>query len=430
MKRKSTLLMRKILKLKTSRIVTVFVCYLVLMLTNNLYKEDRSIKVELDKGDNIEISKKLSMQDTSQDHNIDTIMKSRKQNLDKQCYNRIDVGRSDENNFKAHMQFVPDDKMVYCGIEKVGSTFWRRLIQLLYKREIRSPYSIKPWDCMNNYKSFQSQKLDDYHYILKENSKFLFVRDPYSRLLSGYLDKIFSPNPYYWNLIGSKAVAFTRKQKNHCGHDVTFPEMVEYFIHTEEQNKDRDGHFLPATDNCRPCLVHYDYIGKMETFTDDVFFILKEFNLENYTSALNDFQTDSILDAISDTVQTFRDVRIMVTRCLSVYGGLKRIWRKLQIRGIIAEQIQFPFTSKDLTKLRPTTFKNAIINAYIESKDKYNMKDQKRKYLISAYNLIPIATMNKLQKIFQNDFQIFGYDKRPDYLYQPRQKNLADIFKL
>ncbi|CAC5405885.1 CHST11 [Mytilus coruscus] len=432
MKRKSSLLIRKVLKHKTSLIVTICVCYSLLMLTNNLYEEDRRIEVKLAKGDNTEISKNLSRQDTSQDNDTETIMKSRKQNLVKQCYNRINVGRSDEDNFKAHMQFVPDDKMVYCGIEKVGSTFWRRLIQLLYKHEIRSPYSIKPWDCMNNYKSFQSQKLDDYHDILKENSKFLFVRDPYSRLLSGYLDKIFSPNPYYWNLIGSKAVAFTRKQKNYCGHDVTFLEMVEYFIHTEEQNKDRDGHFLPATDHCRPCLVQYDYIGNMETFTDDVYFILKEFNLGNYTSVLKDFKRDSILDSISDTVQTFRDVRSMVTRCLSSYGGLKRIWRKLQIRGIIAEQIQFPFTSKDSTNLKLTTatFKNAIINAHIESKDRYNLKEQKRKYLISAYNLIPIATMNKLQKIFQNDFQIFGYDKRPDYLYQPRHKNIADIFKL
>ncbi|CAG2190752.1 CHST11 [Mytilus edulis] len=403
------------------------------MLTNNLYKaEEKWIEVELDKGVTMENTINVSRPEKIKDHTLGAIMKSRKHNLDKQCYNRIDVGRSDEDNFKAHMQFVPEEKMVYCGIEKVGSTFWRRLIQLLHKHEIRSPYSIKPRDCMQNYKSFQSQKLDNYHDILKENSKFLFVRDPYSRLLSGYLDKIFSPNPYYWYLIGSKAVEFTRKQKKHCGHDVTFPEMVEYFIHTEEQNKDRDGHFLPATDHCRPCFVKYDYIGKMETFADDVHFILKEFNLENYTSVLKDFKTDSILDSITDTVETFRDVRSTFTKCLSIYGGLQKIWRKLQIRGIISEQIKFPFNKNDATKFKPSsqTFKNAIINAHIESKKQYNLKDQKRKYLISAYNLLPIATMDKLQKIFQNDFQIFGYDKRPDYLYQPRQKNIVDIFKL
>ncbi|VDH93989.1 Hypothetical predicted protein [Mytilus galloprovincialis] len=188
-------------------------------------------------------------------------MKSRKHNLDQQCYNRIDVGRSDEDNFKAHMQFVPEEKM----------------------------------------------KLDNCHNILIENSKFLFVRDPYSRLLSGYLDKIFSPSPY-WFLIGSKAVEFTRKQKNHCGHDVTFPEINGGVLHTEELNKDRDGHFLPATDHCRPCVVQYNYNGKMKTFADDVRFSLKEFNLENYTSVLKDFRSDSIYDSLADSGQTFRDV--------------------------------------------------------------------------------------------------------------------------
>ncbi|XP_063436661.1 carbohydrate sulfotransferase 11-like, partial [Mytilus trossulus] len=271
------------------------------------------------------------------DHTIGAIIKSRKHNLDKQCYNRIDIGRSDEDNFKAHMQFVPEERMVYCGIEKVGSIFWRRIIQLLHTHELQSPYSIKPRDCMQNYKSLQSQKLDNYDDILKENSKFLFVRDPYSRLLSGYLDKIFSPNPYYWNLIGSKAVEFTRKQKKTLWTRCYVSGNGGIF-HTHRRTK------YP---HCPPCFVKYDYIGKMETFADDVHFILKEFNLENYTFVLKDFKTDSILDSITDTVETFRDVRSTFTKCLSIYGGLQRIWRKLQIRGIISEQIKFPFNTKN-----------------------------------------------------------------------------------
>ena len=54
----------------------------------------------------------------------------------------------------------------------------------------------------------------------------MFTREPYSKLLSGYIDKLFAPNPYFWNVIGRFIIQKFRKYPSlrslECGHDVTF----------------------------------------------------------------------------------------------------------------------------------------------------------------------------------------------------------------
>ncbi|XP_061403991.1 carbohydrate sulfotransferase 9-like isoform X4 [Lethenteron reissneri] len=52
------------------------------------------------------------------------------------------------------------------------------------------------------------------------------------------------------------------------GHDVTFPEMVR-FILDPERPLGQDVHWLPAHHLCQPCLLRYDYLGKVETLGRD-----------------------------------------------------------------------------------------------------------------------------------------------------------------
>ena len=53
----------------------------------------------------------------------------------------------------------------------------------------------------------------------------MFTREPYSKLLSGYVDKLWAPNPYFWGTVGSHAIkAFRKPQRSdvRCAHDLTF----------------------------------------------------------------------------------------------------------------------------------------------------------------------------------------------------------------
>ena len=62
---------------------------------------------------------------------------------------------------------------------------------------------------------------------------------------------------------------------------------------------------------------------------------------------------------------------------------------------------------------------------------KYDLKTQKRNYLINAYNMIPLQTMFKLANMFKLDFQIFDYEPFPDYLFQNRTtSNSNNVFSI
>jgi hypothetical protein len=59
------------------------------------------------------------------------------------------------------------------------------------------------------------------------------AQEPFERLLSGYADKLYSPNAAYWNFIGRYIVTnFREKPSNlslECGHDITFEEFVKKY---------------------------------------------------------------------------------------------------------------------------------------------------------------------------------------------------------
>ena len=106
---------------------------------------------------------------------------------------------------------------------------------------------------------------------LKTYFKFLFVREPLHRLLSAFKDKFLGNNP------GSREVSRSAREgivKSYRPRDyvrdgsnlVTFPEFIKYFSNPERR---RDHHWRQYDKICHPCLVKYDFIGKLENFSED-----------------------------------------------------------------------------------------------------------------------------------------------------------------
>ena len=102
--------------------------------------------------------------------------------------------------------------------------------------------------------------------------RFMFVREPYSRLWSAYVDKFLLPD--YWNVDG---VRITRRRPGvsreaaKCGHDVTFAEFVDYV--TSVPASKLNDHYGPYHLLCSPCLFLPHVIGKMETFDQDAKYV-------------------------------------------------------------------------------------------------------------------------------------------------------------
>ncbi|XP_055956194.1 carbohydrate sulfotransferase 11-like, partial [Patella vulgata] len=111
----------------------------------------------------------------------------------------------------------------------------------------------------------------------------VIARDPFSRLFSGFANKLFEVNPSFWSTVGRIVIRNTRtnasKKSLSFGHDVSFPELVKYVIMSERSGSYRDGHFIPISDHCRPCQIKYDIVAKMETIKEDTMFVLKRLNM-------------------------------------------------------------------------------------------------------------------------------------------------------
>ncbi|XP_076436994.1 uncharacterized protein LOC143276391 [Babylonia areolata] len=120
------------------------------------------------------------------------------------------------------------------------------------------------------------EKLDSFAFR-QQDVLFGFVRDPYSRLVSAYVDKLFCPSPLFWRSRG------------------------QYIVQTFRQNAD------PW------CDYPYKYIGHLETLREDMPFILKAIHTPvPYTKS---YDSDTIAD-FADTM--LRCVRAEVTECMEL----------------------------------------------------------------------------------------------------------------
>ncbi|KAH3704776.1 hypothetical protein DPMN_079837 [Dreissena polymorpha] len=165
---------------------------------------------------------------------------------------------------------VPLVRSLYCPVEKVGSTFWQRFIYMIQKSSPRKRKYSHPFEVDINLalvhrpKPLYQAKPSDF----KNDFKFMFVRDPYKRIASAFVDKLLAPNPLFWNLFGRLAIErFRGVDKNRkCFHDVTFSEFVQFVVWAEKSRRELDAHFQVATEVCVPCTMKYDFIGKYKIF--------------------------------------------------------------------------------------------------------------------------------------------------------------------
>ncbi|XP_067686179.1 carbohydrate sulfotransferase 11-like isoform X1 [Haliotis asinina] len=322
--------------------------------------------------------------------------------------------------------------LLYCAIPKCGTTFWRRVVVALRRKDpsIRSPFLLSYSDFNVNKAAFnrtllKPKNLQALQHLLNNSLKFIFTRDPYQRLFSSYVDKIYAPNNQFWEVIAKKAALLIRKgirdPNATCGQDLTFREMVRYLNSLPPQKYDE--HFLPGSLKCDVCSVEYDVFGKMETFIKDMTYIFNTSDSFGRYLQFNDvtaeYKVDYIVDAVTRAFLFKNNDNKRWkswTKCISTHAANQRIWRQLQIGGHIDKTDPYPLSPRESDVISMTEYINMALKAFKRSSKK--AKAQKREAYLQAYSELTRDDLETLREKYLDDFYLYDYNDRPKDLFE------------
>jgi len=182
-----------------------------------------------------------------------------------------------------YMYFSKSNSLVWCKVPKAGSSTWTynflKLAGVNPKEHIHKVLR-------DHYPKQQSNK------VMQDTFRFMVVRHPFERLLSAYRDKledlardIDARDGFYYTMYGKHIVAEYRLQEEKMTNsseerrEPTWREFVTYLLNTPVTKFDE--HWMPIWMLCSPCIVKYDVIAKMETFSEDTQFTLAQAGLED-----------------------------------------------------------------------------------------------------------------------------------------------------
>jgi hypothetical protein len=197
--------------------------------------------------------------------------------------------------------------------------------------------------------------------------------------------------------------------------------------------------FYSMSSICNPCESNFDFIGKLETFSDDLAVLVNKYLNKNAT--LNRIITIKEIESeikYRHSINWITEMYQMYTKYKSViphFELLQRFWSSSQIRGKISKYYNIPYFKDDQGVIDENTFTRSFQSAMYASKSySEELKAQHQEALVQAYRSVPIQLIQKLKKIVQNDCRIFGYDNEPDILFNRQTmsdniQNVHDYFK-
>lgn len=331
------------------------------------------------------------------------------------------------NDVQNNIKYVRSQGIVFCAIQKVSSTFWQRILHIAGGWSNAS----KPVELENEaayvrdggFRDFRNANWTDVNTVFEQfqSSSVMFVRDPYARLFSVWLDKYYSPNTVVWKHLSNFAKSQRsylkgRPPDNACVHDVSFAEFVNFTLNDISSVPCVDGHFSASYKHCMPCNLTYNFIGKYETLQEDTQFLLNHFNLSSKID-ISDFKSDATFDAIRDAVNWVYAQELPIRECgITFYCALFKVWRRLQSRGIIATNVDFPYrTRAEANNASRNDFYEQLTLANRNSNEG-ELNKSREESIAQAFHSLPSELRTQFIDIFKADFQLFGYTQQPEFL--------------
>lgn len=308
--------------------------------------------------------------------------------------------------------------LVYCSLGAVGGSYLSRLLQKLdLGTEVDNSNSSNDGTNITRVENLSDVQFYNIHHIFQTSKNFMFVSDPYARLFSVFIDNLFIPNSDFWSNFGVDAIRKFRSNASltslGCGHDVTFKEFLELVLHLAEEKQFRDENFEPMNEICKPCRIHYDFIGKLETLERDVSSVIE---LANMASSTINLQGEYVVDQITNYVKNiFLEIKY-VDDCITITESLKRTWKALQFKGFIQQHINLNASGSE-----SDIMEDEILREFMQAKDDYGVNFRhyyRNDDMVDAYSTIPKELMRKIQIFVLPDCELFGYDPEPNDLFE------------
>ena len=322
------------------------------------------------------------------------------------------------------LKYTKSNDVMYCAIEKTGSTFWKRILHVIGGwGNTSNPSEIRSKDADSKKGGFKTlEGLDTTEiesYFKKSTTSIMFVRDPFTRAFSCWVDKFYSTNVAYWSSFGKTIKSYrsdSSKKNSQCGHDISIAEFIDFLVKTISKSACTDVHFSPNHEHCFQCNFQYDYIGKYETLREDTYFLLQTMNLSD-TVTFTDFRKDAVYDATVGLVEWLFTQKEPIKKCgVSFQCSLFRSWRQFQGRGILDKHAEFPYSDESVVKaLTPQQLINDLFFVHKRS-DTNGLKNNRQEALAQAFQSVPKYLLQKFIDVFKLDFEMFDYETSPGYL--------------
>lgn len=179
------------------------------------------------------------------------------------------------------------EKWTYCAISKVGSTTW-----------YQDMLTLKGLGLDDVRGKFARHKMSELLYPTPENFNaardtedffsFVFVRHPLDRLVSGYYGKIVDPTGFRQSRkFELLRLTFSQRIELRDKATLTPTQFIQGLVdaHKHFGIEGMNKHFRPQYTQCGFCLTDFDVIGKMETFDEDRFAVLKVIDQDDILNA-------------------------------------------------------------------------------------------------------------------------------------------------
>ena len=271
-----------------------------------------------------------------------------------------------DNNLKPltpnpRLQLTAADRLVWCPVPKVGTTYINYQLH----------DEIKAWEKLK-------LKTSDLTFSEDRRKSFAFVREPYSRLLSAYMDKILT-TPAWWPKRGAQVMKLAGALPSDAGWSekcavyATFADFIRYFIVSEETGEGRNLHYVPMHDQCDLCNKRYDFLGHLESFSEDMDYILRSVNISVDIKP----QEETIMRR--KAIEALDEGKKQIEQCSDNFTVMKRLWFSFQARGFLPETMEMPFGVEASLDMNGDKFGHTLVQSWLDNKGSFDTRKQKKK---------------------------------------------------
>ncbi|KAL3871061.1 hypothetical protein ACJMK2_039084 [Sinanodonta woodiana] len=313
----------------------------------------------------------------------------------------------------------------FCKVPKSGSTFWGRVLYMISHPEQAEKIEAYSGTEVHGELFYRKAKscTDS---MIKDAQSFMVSRDPWARLYSSYIDKVYLEKfgEFTAELLnieqrmsgGEKDNNETDKQE--CqSRTVSFEIFLKYIVANALSTKyELDPHFAPVSLLCDPCRHDYAFFIKQERMREETNFALDFLKVQgSLRSRLDMTDEENYIKATVPNlfITTMAAFEKNKRSCLAKSDIYQRLWNVLQFQGLVSEELGFPkevFDNQGSYVQIARVLTDYVLQNRVET---IVATKQRIQFLEKAYAQVKRNVLRKLQGIFAMDFLMFEYGVNP-----------------